>query len=357
MGEPYFRIKGLLDAKGVAVCSGNLSAYREISDKVMRVLSKYTDSLEVYSIDEAFLNFPAEVFADPFEHAAFIRKQVGRLAGIPVSIGVASSKTLAKLASERAKKSESGVFEISAVCLRDILMSTPVEDIWGIGRRSADLLRRWGVPTAAHFADKDPLWIRKKFTVRGLMTQCELKGQSCMPVSSDEKRPQSIQVSRTWGSVIESFDNTACAITENVLKAGMLLRREKLLATALSVFIRYGYRHYGSCGYLSRDVRFEEGIMSDRELTDAALEILRKIFIPGYRYTKGGVTLSFFEDASFRQKKLFDDVPPERAKYEKFSSAVDEINRRLGRRAVFPASLAVKDKPWKPHREHLPSRP
>ena len=248
MGEPYFQVQGLLKRKGVVVCSGNLVAYKEISEKVMRMLSRCTDAIEVYSIDEAFLNFPLKAKWNPTEYASKIRYHADRIIGIPISIGVASTKTLAKLAASRAKKNESGVLEISEQNRYDILSETNVEDIWGIGYRAAEKLKRSGLITAADFVRKDPVWIKKHLTIRGVMTQYELKGQPCIPLVTQPPPAKSIQVSRTWGTVLESAEDVYPAILDNVVKAGRLLRKDKLSAGAMSIYLRYGYRHHGECG-------------------------------------------------------------------------------------------------------------
>jgi DNA polymerase V len=185
------------------------------------------------------------------------------------------------------------------------------------------------------------------------MTQYELKGQPCIPLVTEPPIPKSIQVSRTWGSVIESLEDLERAIIDNVLKAGTLLRRDHLAATAMSVYARYGYRHYGECGYITNDVSFEDGVKSDMEMIQTAREILRKIYCPGQRYTQGGVILCYFTDANYRQQKLFDENREWKIKCEKFSSVTDAINKHLGGRAIYPATLAVQNKPWRPHREHL----
>jgi DNA polymerase V len=354
MGQPYFQARALLKKKGVVVCSGNLVLYREISEKVMQALGRFSDAVEKYSIDEAFLNFPQSVAGDPVEYAREIRRKVDRLVGIPVSVGVADTKTLAKLASEKAKKSESGVLRITPGTAKDLLDATPVGDVWGIGRKSAEYLNRWGIYTAGDFVRKDSLWVKKAMTVRGLMTQLELRGQQCLPLVTTQPLPKSIQVSRTWGGVLESHEDITRAMTDNVVKAGRLLRRDRLAAGAISVYMRYGYRHHGEYGYFTDDLFFKNPLLSDIELIAAARRLIDKIFRPGYRYTQGGVILCNFSEARFRQRELFDDGSYERrSKYERFSNAIDEINEHFGERIIYPAALAVKDKKWRPNRKHL----
>jgi DNA polymerase V len=187
------------------------------------------------------------------------------------------------------------------------------------------------------------------------MTQRELNGYPCFPLVTKPAPPKSIQVSRTWGSVLESEEDVSNAILDNVVKAGWLLRQNNLAAGAMSVYIRYGYRHNGECGYFTRDVFFDEPILSDIELINAMRTILAKIYKPGYRYTQGGVILCRFSDANYRQRDLFSDYET-RSKYERLSRAVDAINEHFGERVIYPSALAVKDKKWRPHRQFLTNR-
>jgi hypothetical protein len=143
-------------------------------------------------------------------------------------------------------------------------------------------------------------------------------------------------------------------MTDNAVKAARQLRQNQLAAGAVSVYLRYGYRHHGECGYLTHDIFFDNPVQSDTELLGAARWLLRKIYQPGRRYTQGGVILCCFSDARFRQRELFeDDLWEKRSKWERFSRAVDEINEHFGERTIFPALLAVKDKKWRPNRKHL----
>lgn len=190
MGAPYFQIRGFLRQKGVAVCSGNLAAYKEISDRVTAVLAHCTDACEIYSIDEAFLNIPKIADDDPARYAANVRRIVDRVVGIPVSIGVAPSKTLAKLASERAKKTDAGVLYITEGNRQEILSDTPLGDVWGIGPKAADKLTRRGLFTADDFTKMNPVHVRKLLSIRGVMTQLELAGQPCFPLVTSSALPQ-----------------------------------------------------------------------------------------------------------------------------------------------------------------------
>ena len=353
MGEAYFKVRPLLERKDVAVFSGNHRLYVEVSAKGMAVLSSFTDSIEVYSIDEAFLNLSMSSVGDPVEYASKIRREVGAAVGVPVSIGISGSKTLAKLAAERAKQAPEGVFRITEESLNSVLGSTPIGDIWGIGGKSAASLERYGARTALDFIGRDPAWVEKKLTSRGVITQMELRGFSIDRVDSSSRPPRSIQVSRSFGEPLTTLEELEKPVMEHAVSAGARLRRANLSAGAMSVYVRSGPKS-GNPSYFSQNTIFDELISSDHELIREALRSLREIYVGGHRYTKAGIGLSALEDSRFRQRMLFDEpCEAQRAKYERFARAADFINEKLGKTAIYPAALAVKDKKWRPKCEKL----
>lgn len=353
MGEPYFKLRPFLEHKGVHVFSGNLPYYRSVSRKVMAVLSRYSDLTEQYSIDEAFLNMDIRCITDHEAYAHEIRDAVKRMVGVPISIGIAPSKTLAKLASKAAKKG-TGVHVMTEESKKELLEKTEIGDVWGIGHRSEEFLKRWGVKTAADLVRKDPMWVRSKLRSHGSITQMELMGTSCIPIDPREKPPKSIQSSHAFGQAIRSFDDIARAVMEHAAKAGRVMRGHTLAAQTISVFLLEGYiskEHR----FVSAGGRFERPVDDDRTLVHAALSLLKKLFIDGKFYTRAGLSLLDLSDARSRQKFLFDTVErsetaeeqARREKLAKASAAIDEINARFGKKLIYPAALSVKDKPWK----------
>jgi DNA polymerase V len=234
------------------------------------------------------------------------------------------------------------------------LDTTNVEDVWGIGPKAAEKLKRYGVASAGDFIRREPLWVKTQLTIKGLMTFYELQGRSSIPLVTQEPPPKSIHVSRTWGSVLETFDDVWGAMLDNIVKAGRQLREHELATGALSAFLRYGKRHYGECGYFSKDLSFREPILSDSELIAALKTIVETLYRQGYRYTQGGVTLGDLSQAIYRQRGLFDQEEfDRRTKLEKCSQTVDSINLQAGERIVYPASLCLKDMKWRPNRQFL----
>ena len=346
MGEPYFQLEGFFKAKGVTVFSGNHRLYSEISAKVMRVLSGFTDSMEVYSIDEAFLNLNIGCVEDPVAYAAEIRRAVGSMVGIPISIGIAPSKTLSKLASEKAKKHVDGVFRIDVDNYWPILEKTPVADIWGIGWRSDKKLSCVGIHSAADLAKKDPVWVKRKLTVRGSMTQLELFGYPCTPIVEVPPPPKTIQVSHSFGEVLRDRGELELPLIEHALKAAGILRTHGLAAKGMSIYLLEGYvskehRHISKGGTLPSPA------CDDLSLIHAAKQLLAVAYKSNTFYTKAGVTLFDLRDARYLQTMLFDDNRELNRKRERVAAAADVINGRLGGRAIYPASLAVAEKKWK----------
>lgn len=362
MGEPYFRVRALLAHKGVHVFSGNLPYYRSVSRKVMAVLSRYSDRVEQYSIDEAFLNFDIKSISDHDAYAREIRDAVRALVGVPISIGVAPTKTLAKLASKAAKRGD-GVHVMTDESREALLASAEIGDVWGIGRRGEEFLRRWGVNTAADLVRKDPLWVRSKMKVHGSITQLELMGTSCIPIDTTEKPPKSIQSSHAFGEPIKCFADLSCAVMEHAIKAGRTMRGHRLAAKAISVFLLDGYisREHR---FVSVGGRFERPICDDETLVRASARLLKKLFVEGRFYTRAGLSLTELSDARYSQRSLFDassskesaDASARREKSERLARAIDDINAKLGKRAVYPADLAVDKKPWRGRSEQR-SRP
>ena len=347
MCAPYFKFEHYLRKKGVTVFSGNLHLYREVSASVMAVLRRFTDAMEVYSIDEAFLSLNMKSAADPLLYAREMRAAVERMVGIPLSVGIAPTKTLAKLAGERAKKSAEGVFRLTLESASAALAETEIGHVWGIGWRNVDKLRNRGVCTALDYARCDPLWVKKHFTVRGLMTQYELRGYPCFPIANGEIPPKSIQVSHTFGEPLSALEDLEKPVIEHAFKAGALLRGHGLAARCVAVHLLEGFisREHR---FVSRDASFERYISSDRELIAQALALLKPLVRPGSFYTKAGVTLSDLRDGGGKQLELFERREQEhRRRLERLSAATDEINRRLGGRSIYPAALAVKNQKWK----------
>lgn len=352
MAEPYFKLAPLLKKNGVVILSGNHQLYREISDKVMQVLSRYTDLMEVYSIDEAFLSFSIRSIEDPVEYSRNIRASVARMIGIPLSIGISPTKTLSKLAGEVAKKkTAAGVFRITEENAPDILDTTPIEDIWGIGWRNSGKLHRAGIHTAGDLARKDSVWVKKQLTVLGLMTQLELQGQPCIPITTAVKPPQTIQVSHSFGEPLRTIKEIEPAMVEHALRAASQMREAKVAAKSIKAYLLRGFIS-GEHRFLSVYRLLGDPICNDPEIIQHALSLLRQIFDENHSqgdfYMKGCLVFADLSESVYRQTSLFDDRHRQRTKYDRVGMVTDLINDRLGKRVIYPATLVSKEKRWKP---------
>ena len=349
MGEPYFRVRAFLERRGGAVFSSNFQLYEEISARVMEVLRRSTPSIEVYSVDEAFLELPPAARERPVEWGRELRAAVLKETGIPVSVGVAPAKTAAKLAAERGKKrpETGGVFALlPGEAWDDILRDVPVEDVWGIGRQWSDFLRRRGVSTALRLRDTPDDWLEKYLGVRGLRTAWELRGIRCFPIEEYEKPQKSIHSSRSFSTPVRSRESLAEAVTEFALTAGRRLRSQRSLAGCLSVSIstsRFRSPFYGA----REEVVLETPTDSDIALIRAATGALSSIYKDGCDYEKAEVGLGRLSSADTVQLRLFggrDD------RGSALSRAADRLNEQAGRRLLAPAAL-LGEKEWRPRKD------
>lgn len=328
MGAPFFKARDLIEKHGVAVFSSNYALYADMSGRVMQTLCEFTPAMEIYSIDEAFLDMTGVPDADTEACARRIRATVRRWTGIPVSIGIGPTKTLAKAANRIAKKSDraDGVLDLTdSPWLDHALERLDVEDVWGIGPRMARRLRKAGVMTARQLRDLDPVWMGRVFSVTGRRTVHELRGMSCYPLEENPPAKQQIRVTRTFGREVELLEEIEEAVATYTARAAEKLRRERLAAEVISVFAmtnRFGPDKYFNVRYAP----FETPTADTRELLAAALNLARQVYRPNKRFKKAGVMLHGLVPQEHVQLGLFDTV--DRDKSRRLMDVVDSINRR-----------------------------
>jgi DNA polymerase V len=357
MGEAYFKVRALAEAHNVTVFSTNFALYHEISRRVMAILSRYTGRMEVYSVDEAFLDLSIASLSDPVGYARSIRETLLREIGIPVSIGIASTKTLAKLAADRGKKDPrtGGVFSLEDFPdLDGFLERVPVEDVWGIGRRCTKALLRFGIRTARQFRDREDDWLRRHFSIRAVHTAWELRGISCIRLVEEDPAQKSIQVSRSFGRPVTSLESLKEAVTAHAVSAAERLRRQGLAAGTLQVAIatsRFKSGFFAPAAEMKMDVPTS----STLELVKAALKGLERIYAPGHAFTKAGVTLLDLGPDGVTQQGLFEEeeVRQKRKRHRALMAAVDAVNRALGSGTLKPALLFSREREWEPRQERL----
>jgi DNA polymerase V len=329
MGAPLHEQQEVIRRHDVQVFSSNYTLYGDMSARVMSILREEVPAIEVYSIDEAFLKLPAN-FDE--EMARSLRAKVLQWTGIPVCIGIGSTKLLAKLANRHAKKNKAitgGVFDLTRY--RDpeeILAETPTDGLWGVGGNLAARLAKMGIRSALDFQQADPAAIRKSMGVVGERMFRELNGISCLELETIPPDRKGVMASRSFGSPVESLEELEEALANHVARAAEKIRRFGLLATGMEVFLRTNRFRADQPQYSpSIGTTLDYATHSTAELMTTARGLLRQIYRFGYRFKKTGVQLTNLVSEEEYQPGLFDQVKPGRIDVDRI---VDEINRRLG---------------------------
>ncbi len=348
MGQPFFEVRHLVEKYGVAVRSSNYELYGDLSARVVDVLSDFTDRIEAYSIDEAFMWLDANHGRSFDSIGREMRRRVLKLTGIPVSVGIAATKTLAKVANYHAKHSTKaqGVLDLVKSPHTDAaLKRLPIDEVWGVGRQYAAKLQKRGIETALAFRDAPEEWIREQMTVVGARTQKELRGVPCIPLEVTSPAKKNLTVSRTFGSTVESLTELRAALAYFVNRAAEKLRRQALLAGSITVWIQTDRFQKDDPQY-SNAVTLSVAPKSDStlELRELAFAGLAKIFRSGFKYRKAGVTLNGLELAELVAKRLWEDACYER--HRRLMLAVDRLNGRFGRDTV-ACGLFPSDDTWR----------
>jgi len=335
MGVAAFEIAGLLKKHDVTSLSSNYTLYADMSSRVMETLSTFTPDIEVYSIDEAFLNL-CGINRPLADYGQQIRQTVKKWTGLPVSIGIAQTKTLAKIANHLAKRSTQpdsassprvdGVLDLTASTnLDEILAQVPVEKVWGIGIRSTIVLKRAGINTALDLSRADVGWIKNRFGVAGVRTVYELRGERCYQLESNPPTRKSIVVSRMFGVPIESIEQLKEAAASYAARAGEKLREQGLAAGILTVFVTTS-RFIKNRYFNSHSAEFESPTNNTTKLIRMALLSVEKLYRKGYQFKKCGVILTGLVPENRVQRCLFDNA--DREKNARLMRAVDAINAK-----------------------------
>ncbi|MEW6078684.1 MAG: Y-family DNA polymerase [Thermodesulfobacteriota bacterium] len=354
MGAPAFKMKLLFRRHGVRVFSSNYALYADMSDRVMTVLELLEPELEIYSQDEAFLSLTGTTPAALEEQARMIRATVRQWTGIPVSIGLAPTKTLAKVANKIAKTRPecNGVFRVDrTIDLAGLLAAVPVGDIWGVGRQYTKLLHRYGIQTAADLVRMPEPWIRKQMTIQGLRIARELGGLPCSELQTEAPPAKSLVRSRSFGRPVTNLAELEEAVSVHVHRAGEKLRQAGQIAHCLHVFILTD-RFRPLPQYAASDF-VPLRPPSDRTpvLLSAALAVLRRIYRPGYGYKKAGVMLSGLASALNRQTFIEEYLAPGSDAGQRLMTALDRVNERFGRDTLYFAASGLEHS-WEMRRRH-----
>ena len=350
MGEPYFKAKDIIIKNDVQVFSSNYSLYGDLSRRVMRTLKRFNSDIEVYSIDEAFMDLTNFSDSEVLDVGQEIRETVLQWTGIPTSIGIAKTKTLSKVANHIAKKKQSGVTSFIGIDNIDPLLErVDINDVWGVGRQLTKFYHKNGIYNAKQLKNKSNTWIKKNSNVLGSRTAMELRGISCIDLEKTKSKRKSCVVSRSFGQRIEKYQELKEAVAGYCLNACEKIRSETLVAKSITVFIRTS-PFQSRFGYYSnsKTIDFPIGTNDSIEIVKTALTALESIFKNGYRYQKAGVLLSGLSEAA-NNKNLFSSEKDE--KINSLMKSIDNTNYRYGRSTLSLASAGVH-KRWNMKREY-----
>ena len=346
MGEPLFKVKDLVAKYDIKVFSSNYMLYGDMSHRVMATLEQFAPEVEIYSIDEAFLNFQGFDRMDLTEYCRYIRKTVYQWTGITVSIGIAETKTLAKLANRIAKKKPEYDGVMNLINCKNIvqhLKFTQVEDIWGVGRQYTKLLTKNGIMNAYDFTQANDKWIRKNMTVMGLRTAIELRGVPCIKLEHAVPAKKAILSSRSFGHPVENIQEIKEAVALFTTRAAEKLRHQNSAARLLTVFMR--------TNPFKETPQYHNGVLvhlpvptdSTSEMLFYAMKGIDQIYREGYKFNKVGIMLAGFVPVDRTQIGLFDSE--NRFKMGVVSDLIDKINLDMGRQTIFYASCGIR-RPW-----------
>lgn len=355
MGEPLFACKELIKRHNVQILSSNFGLYSDISNRIMQTLCEHATDLEVYSIDEAFMHLPTLLSGvttlqeQQFyytQYAQMLRKAVYKNIGVPVSIGLGPTKTLAKVANGLAKKHAhlEGVFDITNHADFDAILRTiEIRDIWGIGSRYAKFLIAQGITNAYQFTQCDDTWVRKNMAITGLKTMLELRGVSCLNIEDHGSIKKSIIVSRSFGTNVTSKLELQEAVSYHMTTAAEKLRAQNSITGIITLNTIYTRHNDPTRYYTSSTLHIAMPTSYTPTLILYGFECLENVYKNGLIYKKIGVMLSNFYTHDFVQLTAFSKTPD----LEKQSSAmraVDRINAKMGKRRVFFASSGIRQR-------------
>lgn len=349
MGAPCFKIKHIIDSNTVSVFSSNYALYGDMSARVMQTLARFTPAIEIYSIDEAFLDFTNLAFTDLTDYAHTICRNVKKDTGIPMSIGIATSKTLAKVANRIAKKSlkSAGVLDLTPTQYQDkALAITPVKSVWGIGKKYAAYLNGKNINTALDFKYGDTRMIQKKMGINGIKLQKELCGECCYALEDMPASRKSISVSRSFKTPVTSFEDLSQAVSLYISRGAAKLRQQHSFAEAVTVYVMTNRFKSDTFYYNSKTQVLPTAINTTPELIKQGKMILKQIFQKGRQYKKAGIIFPNLAKSGHVQQDLFDSTDTTRTK--QLMKTIDKINSRMGKNCTkYAATGLCKNQDWK----------
>ena len=346
MGEPLFKAKNIIEKHNVKVFSSNYNLYGSMSNRVMKILEQFFPDIEIYSIDEAFMEISSlKKIYNYSKYATKVRKIILQWTGIPVSIGVGETKTLAKIANHIVKDNPKikGVFDITKIKNKEnILKKIKVGKIWGIGNKLSKFLEKNNIQNAYQFLQQDNRWVQKNMSILGLKTKMELNGISCYDLKNSFKSRKSCCVSRSFGKRVTSLKDMREAVSTYITRAAEKIRNEKLVANNINLYIRTSPFNKKIEKYYRNSISIPLDFPTNNTITlnKKVLNGLNKIFKKGYLYQKAGVILSGLEIKN-KDLNLFKEIDERK---ENLMNTFDFINQKYGKSSLRIASEGIEKK-------------
>jgi len=334
MGTPVFKIRNLIVKNNISVFSSNFALYGDISRRIMKILQNTVSDLEIYSIDEAFIDF---IYKSDIEYESLnLVCKIMQWTGIPVSVGISTTKTLAKIANHFAKKiSINNILFLDSEKIIDFyIKKIDVKDVWGIGYRYSSFLHDKGIFTAYDLIKRNDKWILDNMSINGLKTVYELRGIKCFELQTSELPKKNIRNSRTFSKDTNDYNKIKKAVSSFASKSAEKLRSQQCVTATIFVFINTNkYKSINENLKLNGKVNLKFSTNDTSVIISEALKILDEIYIPGYFYKQAGVIISDFSVVNQNQLGLFEDVS-RKIKRDKLMGSLDYINSVMGNESI-----------------------
>jgi len=346
MGQPAFKIKHIVNKYDIHAFSTNFALYGNMSNRVINTIADFSPKMEIYSIDEVFLDVSEFKNSDLLSIAIDLKNKIKKWTGIPVSIGIAKTKTLAKAANYIAKKmyTGDGVFFINKINKFKSLERIPINKVWGIGPRNTVFLKYHQIDSAFDLMNSDLYWVKKYLTVMGEKTVKELRGISCIPIETMLKSKKSICTSRTFGDMVTDIDDLIQSIAMYTTRCAEKLRQQQSCASIAHIFIYSNQFRKDLPQYMcSKTIKFPNPTNDTGEMLNYIIQTLKNMYRTGYKYKKAGVVLSAITPDNIRQRNLFENLDID--KKDRLLQSIDKVNRQMGRDTIRYAIQGYK-KSW-----------
>lgn len=361
MGVPLFKIRDIVEKNKVNLFSSNFELYGDMSNRVMTILESFTENIEIYSIDEAFLDITDLGIKDYEKFGQDIINKIKKYTGLPVSVGIASTKTLSKLANEIGKEERrfnavTDLISLTEEELDEKLSKIKVGDIWGVGHNRNFLLQSKGIYTAKDLKYSNRVWIKNKLSIMGERTQLELKGVCCFEVDQSPNPKRGISSTRSFGKYITNFAELKQAVSSYIAIAARKLRQQKSTVEYITVYIRTNRFNQDPKYTNAYTIRLSDCSDYTPTLTKYAVEALKQIYKDGYKYQKAGVFLTGIRPKESKQMNLFGVNDLDKDKNQTaINHSFDRINSKYGRNLIRTGSEGFI-KSWTIKREAVSPR-